>query len=426
MTISLDSLRGWIAVGCLGTALLGLLSSSVAGEPRAPVAKVLSIPVKGRAEAVLEDVCSSGLLLLNGITMGMNPELLLSDPQTGRPQSEIPMRSWVDAQAALYKANEPWQDGPFRCVAGGKQVAAVLADDLVLLDTEGKPELRRVRGPQRDPRNPFNRVMWHANDRAMSVNPRDGSLAVAFNGGSEPRVYIYGPDLRKLIGSWALPRYIEDICWSPDGEKLGALYSGAFDGKNEFVGANPHFKLTGIPDVEVFGANSAKSLLRFFSGDLEGKVAFSPDGGTIYTITLARYHGFKRWGRGAIRAFSAEDGRLVRILRVPGTGVRNNFALSPDGRLIVADASTPAPKFFLREMIADTFSWQKVARFVILDAQTGKLMFEHHEKTPGQATGVVPMRFGFSPDGKLLFVDANHAGWGRDSQVDVYSVEGLY
>lgn len=52
-----------------------------------------------------------------------------------------------------------------------------------------------------------------------------------------------------------------------------------------------------------------------------------------------------------------------------------------------------------------------MAHLVILVAKTGELIFEHHEKTPGEAYGVEPMRFAFSPDGRLLYVDPNDAGW---------------
>jgi WD40 repeat protein len=393
------------------------------------VRKVSSIPVRSVRKAVLEDVCENGLVLLNAIgTLGDEPDSLrLWDLHAGKLAFQVPMDAWIKEASALNKAGLPSEGGPFRCLNGEKRVIAMQGMYLVLIDIGRQTELTRVLASKdlNDPASPLDHVMWHVTQRTMDVNPKDGLIAAAFNRGLKPRVFVYTADLLRVVNWWELPRYMEDIRWSPDGQKLAVLYSGGFDAKGEFVGASPDFKLPSIPDVEIFDASSGKSLLRFFSGDLEARVAFSSDGSRLYTISLTKYNR-GTWKDRAIRLFSAADGTLVRTLEVPPYGVRNNFSLSPNGRLIVADASTPVSKFFLREMIADTFSTEKVARFVILDAETGNLLFEHHEKAPGRAWGVFPMRFGFSPDGKQLLVDVNHAGFGDNAQVDVFSVESLY
>lgn len=92
-----------------------------------------------------------------------------------------------------------------------------------------------------------------------------------------------------MLRNWKLPRYLEDIRWFPEGKKLAVLYSGGFDEKTNFVGAEPGFKLSGILDVKVFDAESGRSLLRFFIGDLEAKISFSPDGSLIYSVCLSPY-----------------------------------------------------------------------------------------------------------------------------------------
>lgn len=129
---------------------------------------------------------------------------------------------------------------------------------------------------------------------------------------------------------------------------------------------------------------------------------------------------------GAVRMFSASTGDLLETVTSGRYQLHNNFALSPDGRLIVADASTHAPWLLLNALRhGERVLYIKMARFVILDAQTGKLLFEHHEETAGPGYGMYPMRFGFSPDGRRLLVDPNFAGCSDNERVDVYSLDVL-
>jgi hypothetical protein len=160
---------------------------------------------------------------------------------------------------------------------------------------------------------------------------------------------------------------------------------------------------------------------------MEAKIAFSPDGTRLYTVSLTKYN-IATGKEAAIRVFSSSDGTALQTIELHPWKVRDNFALSPDGRLIVVDATTPAPAFFLKEIFAEERFYRKMARFAIIDAQTGKLLFEHHENAAGSAGGeaVWPMHFRFSPDSRLLLVDPNYEGWGDSERVDVYSLDGLH
>jgi WD40 repeat protein len=172
------------------------------------------------------------------------------------------------------------------------------------------------------------------------------------------------------------------------------------------------------PDVEVFDARSGKSLLRFRTGGWEDGISFSRDGQALWCISANRSDIF--WGRDIIRIFSSSDGRLMRTIKAGGWGLRGNFAISPSGRLVVADASRIVP-YFLKE--ADIC--QKIGRFVLLDAQTGEVLFRYHRRTTGFY--IYPSHFAFTSDERYLLVDPNHFHGGPgprvEEHVDVYIIK---
>jgi WD40 repeat protein len=394
-------------------------------EPQ--VKEIASISVKGPGKPVLEDLCNDELVLLNTIEfVDGRPSLRLWNIETGRIVLEVPMEVWVKQVSALHDAGLTSESGPFRCLDEGRRVVALQGNYLALIDMrKGREVFRVLPSPDlNDTTSPLENVMWQIAHRTLALSPDHRLVAAAYNWGIKPRVFLYTADLRTVALSWKLPRYIQDICWSPDGQKLAVLYSGGFDASNTFVGADVGFKLTGIPDVQVFDASSGKPLLRFFSGDMEARLAFSPDGTRLYTISLARYN-IPTGKEAAIRVFSASEGALLRTISFPRYQLRNGFAVSPDGKLIVADASTPAPAFFLIEIFAERANYRKHARFLIIDAQTGKLLFKHEEETMGEGYGFSPMGFAFSSDGRRLLVDPNFGLFGRYERMDVYSLDAL-
>jgi len=265
----------------------------------------------------------------------------------------------------------------------------------------------------------------HLIGSTMAVNSVRGLVAAGFNVGLRPRIFLYNAELKgpKIL---ELSQFVQDVCWSPDGTRLAVLYSGEIDSKGNFVGNDPHFRPLGTPDIEIFDPTSGERQLRFFSGDREAKVAFSPDGTRLYTVSLrdkATNQG------GSVRIFSASSGTLLKAITSSRYQLHNNFAVSPDGKLIVADASTKPPYLpWLRNVLryGERGLSNKTARFVILDARNGKALFENHEVAPGPPGGMMdPMQFAFTPDGRRLLVDPNFAGCGFGERVDVYSFDGL-
>jgi len=234
----------------------------------------------------------------------------------------------------------------------------------------------------------------------LSVDGEHGRFAVFFNDKVEgPKAFIYSARAGVLLSSWTLPRFVESAAWSPDGRSLAVLYSGAYDSRLNYYDVNVKRRLLTLPDVAVFDAVTGHLGLSFFSGQPEAQVAYSPDGRSLYCIVDSLHlpmTTFPHHGRDAIRVFSAADGSLTRAIRVPRSGVRFRFALSPDGKLIAAEATTRA-------------TWvphdppPMAVRFVLLDVATGKKLFEHEETWRGGEAWLMTLLF--SPDGRTLVAD---------------------
>jgi hypothetical protein len=406
--------------------ILGLTSVIARGNgPR--VTKVSSIPVQWRKNSILEDVCPNGLVLLDAMGFPKKEPnlLLLWDLERGKPAFQVTMDAW-DEHSLRVSEGVLFASEGLRCVDGGKRVAGRQAMYLALIDVERPQDMTWVL-PSRDLNDVSLPQLSHGVDHLISatfaVNPANGLIAAAYNKGVKPRIFLYAADLKSVTRTWELAQFVQDIGWSPDGKRLAVLYSGEIDAKGKYVGQDPNFHPLGIPEVEILDPVSGERLLRFFSGDREAKIAFSADGTRLCTISL-RDQEIKN--EGAVRMFSASTGSLLKKITSGRYQLHNNFAMSPDGRLIVADASTHAPNLLLNALRYGLRApYIKMARFVILDTQTGKVLFEHHEETAGPGFGVYPMRFGFSRDGRRLLVDPNFAGCADNERVDVYSLDGL-
>lgn len=253
----------------------------------------------------------------------------------------------------------------------------------------------------------------------LAVDRREQKFAVLVNNEimKKPEVFLYKARSKSPFLSWRIPRFAQDIAWSPDGKKLAVLYSGLCDGHLNYYDVNVKRKLLTLPDVAVFDARTGHLDFSFFSGQPEAQIAFSPDGKLLYCIVHSGalpMTFFPHHGRDAIRLFSAADGKLVQTIRVPGTGIRSRFALSPDGKLIAADATTNP-----------TWVWHDpppiAVRFVLLDVATGKKLFEHEETWGGGDATVTTLMF--SPDGRFLITDPLAAT--GEGPVEIYRLVGV-
>ncbi len=394
---------------------------------------------------LLEDMSADGLLLTNRSTGDplvvtnrstteaeihrplLHPYLSLWDIARRKEVEGIPfdLPELPERAAGRFRDHLP---RPFKFLPGSTRVIGLQEPYLVLIDLQKKAVVRHVLASDDllDPRSPYLRVTQYVEFKytMFAINPQDGSIAAASNLGAEPRVFLFGPDLQGPIRSWSLPRYAQDLCWSPDGKRLAVLYSGLFNQKKELVVDLQYLRRRDflasvrLPDVSIFDPLTGQELLKFSTNDIDAKIRFNLDGSLIYCVSSTESG--EPWKKHSIRAFSASTGSLMQTITAPGSGVRNNFALSPDGRFIVADASREVPHPFFTE----GSGWQKIGGFVLFDAKTGDLLFENDKKMAGETWD--PMRFAFSPDGRLLFVDPNYSGWRGGEQIDVYSLEALY
>lgn len=248
----------------------------------------------------------------------------------------------------------------------------------------------------------------------LSVNRQRDEFAVGVNVGPWPRLFVFGRDADKPIASWRLSRPVTSLAWSPDGARLAVLYNSRFDAHLKYFWKIGYWRL---PNLVVFDVPSGKQEFAVFTGEAESHVEFSKDGSLLYVIAQHLFWGlFGEEGKG-IKVFSAFDGKKVRNFKGGRHGVRTNFALSPDGKLIVADAST------------QPFSWEggatieKIGRFVILDSASGRVLFSQPGRRMDGSAGSLPFEFVFTPDGRTLLADPN-SKWGipGSDAIDIYSV----
>jgi len=401
--------------------------------------------VQAVRKAVLLDVSSHGLVLVGSLEGSGNApdrKLLIWDIGLRRYVSEVALAGWSEwpRSAPRTLADIRWNRDVFRFQPDGEHIVALQVPWLVLIDAKRAGEVRRV-VPSEDylrqggPGPPFPELR-SPGVAYLAVNPRDGSVVAAYNVVGQSHVYLYSPGLDALINSWSSPRYIEDVAWSPDGGKLAILSNGRFDSASlrdasqlpaahrrvettqEWVTLGKGFRMgvatSDEPDVEIVEPRSFEVLTKFWTGANEAHIQFSGNGALVYVINDSGYYDPSH--KGVIKAFSATSGALLRTMTGGPRGVRDSFALSADGRLVAADASTQLPQGLRMEPVAGA----KVARVLLLNAETGETLFEYHEKTDGEYWDPLPLAF--SPDGRLLFVDFPLSTEEAEEHIEVFSV----
>ncbi|HET7841929.1 MAG TPA: YncE family protein [Terriglobia bacterium] len=254
----------------------------------------------------------------------------------------------------------------------------------------------------------------------FAINPHDGSVAAAFNVHGDIRFYIYDAELEKEIATWTVPRYVQDICWSRAGDKLAVLFNGRYDGTGplpadgveelkQFVGWYP--SPNSGPDVWVVNPQTGEPSLKLKTGNQQSHVSFSPDGQLIY---VSQDEVNQNRARGVIKVFSGSSGNEIRTLTAGPNGLHGYFLVSPDGKMIAANASSDVPHPFWTE----PHYARRIPRVVVIDTETGNLLFERHvDESWGYES------FLFSPDGRRLYVTLPESKRVRRSRIEIYSLD---
>lgn len=390
----------------------------------------------GIPDQTLDDLGQSGLMLFNlmpgFLTRGPYKKLcILNFFQVGelKPslQIELPEMAEYAQQAGNYGDTKP---GPFRFSPEGKSVIGIQIPWLVLISLEARKEIRRVQPcgqellwmKSQDNDYVYPPVPSRPEQMRVAISSREGLVAAScvVKGGSE--VVILDAELKGALDRWTAPRPVQDLAWSPDGKELAVLYYDPPWPWNPKTGkwVGPPSPYPVNPNVAIFEPRSGKELLRFNTSAFDAKVRFSPDGSAIYSIShhlLFRGYGFWEWRKETLRAFDSKTGEMKKRMVVPGTGVRDNFAVSPDGGLIVAQSTEDVAVPFWREP-GTTFAVDY--GFVILDSSTGNVLFREKLRRPGYFTELLPLFF--SADGKQVVANFNSLGRSYVTDVNVYSL----
>lgn len=390
---------------------------------------------------LVQGVSVNGTLLLDeGCTYTEHggtyvPHLVLRRVEDGSAVSHKVLQGWtnfVDARKdRLYDsfrspsyAYGSASDPAFRFLRGPNAVLLIQVPWLAVVDLRSGSIVRSVLpSPDlTDPKSPALHIpISQPVPMVAAVSPDGEAIAVASNLGKRSRAFIFNSDLTKQTKSWALSRYVEDLVWSPDGKRIAVLYDGKFDAKGRYVGQFPWLMPVRFPDIAVFEAATGRELESFFTGGPEAEIAFSPDGSLIYSISEAS--NVATLQKDALRAFSPTTGKLVRIISPRNLHVHDEFAVSPDGRFIAANASTPLWHPFFTE----PHYFGNVSRVAVLNAKTGKVLFRHSRRV----ADAVPLNPIFTPDGRMLIVQYGPARSAKGSQrylvhIVAYSLAALH
>jgi hypothetical protein len=396
------------------------------------VRHVWSAFVRSYAHPVLQDIGRDGTLLLlsspgTDENPGSEPSLRLWQPGRGRPEAVIALPGFKDlAGKPVLDLSDAFGEGPFRFAGKAGTIVGARGPWLVIIDGRTGQETARATPCEQDSGKP---AVGVPADKlfVIAVNQADGEVAVGCNDSGALSINIWSSDLRKRRDSWRVSQPIQDLAWSPRGDVLAVLWytpinpfndSGEYDAK--LANAAPI-----AATISLFDVSQPSAPKNLTTGRFDARIAFSPSGKSIYSVSHARccnvgYTG-NDWTKDDLREYDVKSGAIQKIFRVRGSGMRNNLCLSPNGAYIAAETTTDVKRFFLLEQTGLNVE----AGFVILDTATGQQVFEEKRRAEGDVVNQVMPLF-YSPDGSSLFVGfSTVAGDTRSrSEIREYSMPG--
>jgi WD40 repeat protein len=414
---------------------LGAWKSAGVAKAASLVQAVWQAELKHAFGLVLQDVSPSGVMLTfdwyRTEAGSSRPPLNLWSVGETAPSTVINLPEWP-----AYKGELPPIGIDCKFTADGDRIVCAHGPWLALIDIQTKKEIQCVLGTRG-----FFGVKLSAADvdkmprsqAVVAVDSKDGRVAVAYNTLKNPQILVFSRYLRTRVAGWKALKYVQGLFWSPDGKRLGVLYYNTYEPsynqREEWRNRDPEVAFAGVPDVSIFDVSSRKELLSFATGGFEAKATFSPDGKLIYVIAHCRvfreYARGSDWTKDTLRAFSSTTGKLVRAFKVKGTGVRDNFAVSPDGDFIAADCNKDvhSPLYYnlltlltMREDLSDDVN----AGFVILDTSSGRLIFRETQRMVGAVSSSLPLFF--SAKGGLLIANFGRTSNRVAGQLLAYSI----